>query len=693
MADHAMPRKLWEHKNIQSTEMHKLMQGINATQGTKLETFTELYEYSIRNRSAFYAQLFDWANIIHEGVYSAVVDEAAPIDSVPRWFSGVRLNWAENILYSRGASDAKDHNAVCGKENDKIAITAIREGNTEKRNVSWSELRHDASHLATALSARGVQEGDRVVAIGANSYRTLLVFLATTWLGAIFTSASTDMGFVFFDDAAVYNSRTWDLREKMTGTIDGLKLCSNFSRLIAIPRFDRPLDVSSIAKAETWSSFLGSSAAANEPKAPPFARIPFHAPFLICYSSGTTGIPKAIVHTVGGVILNVTKEERLHHRTSADTTALQFTTTSWIMYVLQVAGLLMGARLVLYDGSPMLPDWKVLVEILGEQRVTKFGTSPRWLSELAMSHINPRDIVKLENLQVVTSTGMPLADHLFEWVYDVAFPRHVQLINMSGGTDIAGCFGTGNPLSPVFVGGTQGPSLGVPIAIYDASSSGSVGSPVTLGTPGELVATAAFVNMPCFFWGDSAGSSPAAAAPPGSRYHSSYFARFDHVWTHGDYCIIHPKTRNIHFMGRADGVLNPSGVRFGSSEIYAVIDAHFSDRVTDSLCVGQRRRTDLDESVMLFVLMRNGQPLDRNLVRDIKATIAEELSKRHVPKYIFEMPELPITVNQKKVELPVKQIVSGQPVQLSGTLLNPRSLDYFHQFVQVEDLTGSSSKL
>ncbi|KAJ5810316.1 acetoacetate-CoA ligase [Penicillium pulvis] len=718
MVEHAMPRKLWEHKNIQSTEMYKFMQMINATQGTKLETFTGLYEYSIHNRSAFYAQLFEWANIIHEGCYSIVVDEAAPIDSVPRWFSGVRLNWAENILYSRGASDAKDHNGICGKEDDKIAITAIREGNTEKRNVSWSELRHDTSRLASALAGRGVQEGDRVVAIGANSYSTLLVFLATTWLGAIFTSASTDMGvsgilqravqinpkasfllccpfatFVFFDDAAVYNGRTWDLREKMTGTINGLKRCSNFSKLIAIPRFDQPLDVSSIAKSETWSSFLGSSAAANGPKAPPFARIPFHAPFLICYSSGTTGIPKAIVHTVGGVILNVTKEERLHHRTSADTIALQFTTTSWIMYVLQVAGLLMGARLVLYDGSPMLPDWKVLVEILGEQHVTKFGTSPRWLSELAMSHVNPRDIVKLDSLQVVTSTGMPLADHLFEWVYDVAFPPHVQLINMSGGTDIAGCFGTGNPLSPVFVGGTQGPSLGVPIAIYDASSSGSVGSPVALGKPGELVATAAFVNMPCFFWGDSAGSSPAPAAPPGSRYHSSYFARFDHVWTHGDFCIIHPKTRSIHFMGRADGVLNPSGVRFGSSEIYAVVDAHFSDRITDSLCVGQRRSIDLDESVMLFVLMRNGQTLDKNLVRDIKAAIAKELSKRHVPKYIFEMPELPITVNHKKVELPVKQIVSGQPVQLSGTLLNPRSLEYFHQFVQVEELGSRPSKL
>ncbi|KAF7166313.1 hypothetical protein CNMCM6106_002171 [Aspergillus hiratsukae] len=683
MVDHAndaMPRKLWEHENIQSTEMYKFMQAVNARHGTQLETFTEFYEYSTRNRSAFYGQLFDWANIIHEGFYSSVVDEAAPIDSVPRWFSGVRLNWAENILYSRGASDAQDHDGVSSKENDKIAITAIREGNTEKRNVSWSELCRDASRLATALAARGVHEGDRIVAIGANSYSTLLVFLATTWLGAVFTSSSTDMGLGGILQRAVQiNPKASSLNPKASPPL-----------LIAIPRFDQPLDVSGIAGVETWSSIVGSSAGAHGPKAPPpFARIPFHAPFLICYSSGTTGIPKAIVHTVGGVILNVIKEERLHHRTSADTVALQFTTTSWIMYVLQVAGLLMGARLVLYDGSPMWPDLKVLVEILGEQRVTKFGTSPRWLSELATNLVAPRDIVNLDSLQVVTSTGMPLADHLFEWVYDVGFPPRVQLTNMSGGRMLR----DRQPAQPVFVRGTQGPSLGVPIAIYDASSSSGVGTPVPLGTAGELVAAAAFVNMPCFFWGDSADFSPAIAAPPGSRYHSSYFARFDHVWTHGDFFIVHPKTRNIHFMGRADGVLNPSGVRFGSSEIYAVIDAHFSDRVADSLCVGQRRPTDLDESVMLFVLMRNGQTLDRNLVNDIKAAIAKELSKRHVPKYIFEMPELPITVNQKKVELPVKQIVSGQPVRSSGTLLNPRSLDYFHQFAQVEKLGSRSSKL
>jgi acetoacetyl-CoA synthetase len=261
-------------------------------------------------------------------------------------------------------------------------------------------------------------------------------------------------------------------------------------------------------------------------------------------------------------------------------------------------------------------------------------------------------------------------------------------------------------MSPVYVGGTQGASLGVPISIYDSAGE-DVGSPVPLGTPGELVATAAFPNMPCFFWGDS--SSPAPALP-GSRYHSSYFARFMHTWTHGDLCMIHPQTRNIHFMGRADGVLNPSGVRFGSSEIYSVIDATFSEKVDDSLCVAQRRPNDADEAVVLFLVMRDGHRLTRQLIAEIKAAIGQALSKRHIPRYIFEAPEIPvrllsfhlpcapltsnqITATHKKVELPVKQIISGLKIKASKALANPSSLDYFYQFVQVEKMARGLEKL
>lgn len=264
------------------------------------------------------------------------------------------------------------------------------------------------------------------------------------------------------------------------------------------------------------------------------------------------------------------------------------------------------------------------------------------------------------------------------------------------------------------MGGTQGPSLGVPIAIYEAQLPDGPGEAVPNGTPGELVATAAFPNIPCFLWGDSAPpklspSSPNfASAAPGSKYHSAYFARFDNVWAHGDFCSIHPKTGNISFLGRADGVLNPSGVRFGSAEIYAVIERNFSNKVVDSLCVGQRRPTDNDESVMLFLMMREGEKFDRQLVGEVKDNIQKELTKRHVPKYIFQTPEIPVspavpclrtaltkqtTVNLKKVELPVKQIVSGRTIKPSGTLLNPQSLDFYYQFAKIEELLAGKEKL
>jgi len=309
---------------------------------------------------------------------------------------------------------------------------------------------------------------------------------------------------------------------------------------------------------------------------------------------------------------------------------------------------------------------------------------PRWMSELQKNNIVPKNITDLSSLTTVTSTGMVLSDQLFEWFYDVGFPKHVHLANISGGTDLAGCFGQHNPLTPVYVGGTQGPSLGTPVAIYDSLIEGGKGIPgavVPHGTPGELVAPAAFPNMPVYFWNDN--------DPPGSRYFSAYFEKYDNVWTHGDFVMIHPITKNLVFLGRADGVLNPSGVRFGSAEIYGVLENGFP-MLADTICVGQRRPQDPDESVMLFVMMKPGEKFGIKLVNDIKAKIRKELSPRHVPKYIFETPEIPTTVNLKKVELPVKQIVSGNIIKPSGTLLNPQSLDYYYQFAKVEELVSKS---
>ncbi|RFU35237.1 hypothetical protein B7463_g1110, partial [Scytalidium lignicola] len=485
------------------------------------------------------------------------------------------------------------------------------------------------------------------------------------------------------DDLAIYNGKKIDLADKMSQIITGMSPISEFQGLISMPRFrNHPRDISTIPRTQTLASFL--SKAAGQP-APDFETTAFSDPFLIAYSSGTTGIPKCIVHCIGGILLNSAKEGSLHREISPSSTTLQYTTTGWIMYLASVVALRLGAHVILYDGSPFQPTPRRFVELIGELGVTHLGVSPRWMQELVSNKIAPREVTDLSKLRGVTSTGMVLPDHLFEWFYDVAFPKDVHLSNISGGTDLAGCFGLENPLTPVYIGGTQGPALGIPVDVYDSlveGGRGVKGDPVDHGTPGELVATAAFPNMPVFFWNDKGGE----------RYFGAYFEKYDNVWTHGDFVMFHPTTKNLLFLGRADGVLNPSGVRFGSAEIYCVLENGFPQLV-DSICVGQRRPEDVDETVMLFCLMKPGEKLTTKLVNDIKAAIRKELSPRHVPKYIFETPAIPTTVNLKKVELPVKQIVSGKIIKPSGTLLNPESLDYYYQFAKVEELVESKSKL
>lgn len=386
----------------------------------------------------------------------------------------------------------------------------------------------------------------------------------------------------------------------------------------------------------------------------------------------------------GGLILNGHKEATLHRDLDHTSTQLQYTTTGWIMYSASVQAMLPGARMITYDGSPFLPSLQTFITLLGKLRVTHLGTSPKYLQTLQSNNIIPKNVTDLGALQVVTTTGMVLSTALFKWFYEVGFPPSVQLDNISGGTDLAGAFGTGNPILPVYAGGCQCVSLGIPMAVYDSTIEASLdGKPVPgkempLGEPGDLVGTQAFPTMPLYFYGD----------PDGTKYFNSYFARFEGVWTHGDFIQIHPVTKQVLFLGRADGVLNPSGVRFGSSEIYSVIEKHFAAEVADSICVGQRRPQDTDERVLLFLLMKEGQKFNAALIRRVKDAIAKELSRRHVPKFVFETPAIPTTVNLKKVELPVKQIVCGKKIKPSGTLGNPESLDFYYQYAEDKNLVA-----
>ncbi|EAL85245.1 hypothetical protein KXW98_005261 [Aspergillus fumigatus] len=694
-----LPRKLWEHPNPQSTQMWAFKTELEKERGLQLPDYHSLYRWSTDNRASFWDFCWRYFPIISEGTYRTVVDESARIDSVPTWFEGVRLNFAENMLFSAERSSSGHIQITTkGKEDNKIALTEIREGGAEApRHITWAELRRKTGRMVQALKAAGVVKGDRVAAVASNSVDTLVVLLATTALGAWFSSTSTDTGvkgildrllqlkpkYVFVDDFAIYNGKRIDLRPKIQDIADGLREVSEFEGIIALPRFPgQPVDVTHVPKTQPVEAFLA--------RAPlhklEFVRVGFRDPFLVVYSSGTTGKPKPIVHGVGGVILNTYKEGRLHRDHGPDSTVLQYTTTGWIMYLSAISGLMFGGKAILYDGSPFLPDAKFLIELLSKYKVTHFGTSPRYLHELRKNNIRPKDIADLRALRIVTSTGMVLSESLFEWFYDEGFPSQTQLANISGGTDLAACFGLENPLTPLYVGGCQGPALGIPIAVFDQADEGATavkGTAVPDGVPGELVATAAFPTMPVKFLGDDGPQ----------KYFDSYFARFDNVWTHGDFICVHPITKQILFLGRSDGVLNPSGVRFGSAEIYNVIDTQFSTEIADSICVGQRRPTDVDESVILFLLMRPGYQFTPQLVTRVKEAIRKALSARHVPKYVFQTPEIPTTVNLKKVELPVKQIVSGKKIKPSGTLLNPQSLDYYYQFAEVEKLVNPRSKL
>ncbi|KAF9771387.1 hypothetical protein IL306_010979 [Fusarium sp. DS 682] len=630
----AAPRKLWEHPSPATTNMGQFKTALECHSG---KSFADLHQYSVTERSDFWAFLWEYSGLIHEGTYTRVVDESARMDSIPAWFEGIRLNFAENLLLPlRGLS---------GKQDDEVAVTEFNESGPQSRTpLTWGRLRQRVGRLAQAMKANGVVRGDRIASCSCNNIDTMVVFLATSAVGAIFSSNSTDMGvsgilerlqqikprWVFMDDTALYNGKRIDLREKLRSVVDGLQTIPEFRGIISQARLKaEPKDVSGIPMVQPFGVFVSRTDRDDLT----FERVDFRDPFLIVYSSGTTGAPKCIVHSVGGVLINAYKEVVLHQEFGPQSISLQYTTTSWIVYLAVVQSLLSGAHVLLYDGNPFLPHRAALVELAAKERVTHFGTSPRYLEELRQAGIRPREVNNLEALQVVSSTGMIFPEALFDWFYDYGFPAHARVNNQSGGTDIAGCFGLGNTLTPVYSSGCPGLALGIPVEVYDSEVQGNSakGRPVEHGTPGELVATKAFPNMPVMFWGDGGQA----------KYHDAYFARFDDVWTHGDFVMIHPETRHLLFLGRSDGILNPSGVRFGSAEIYTVIESDFANEVEDSICVGQRRPTDNDERVFLFLKLQPGATFTDGLVTMIKNAIRKALSARHVPHAIFPTPQIP----------------------------------------------------
>ncbi|KAF8258376.1 acetoacetate-CoA ligase [Lactarius quietus] len=672
----ASSRLLSKPVTIQDTKVEVLRRLINRKHGLHLKDYSELHEYSVTDYM-FWLDLWQFLGIVSSVPPTKVLEEGY-IKEVPRWFPGARLNYAENLLW---------------RTDDGIALTEFNETG-HVASYSYRELREQVRKLAVALKLHGLRPGDRVAAIIANRTSSIAIALATASLGGIFTSTATDMGvkgildryqqvlpkFIFSETEAIYAGKTFDLIPKVSEVVQDLS-SKGLSHVILLPGIKSGQEVSqAVVNTIPLSKTLSTFVASDDGRPLSFEQLPFDHPLYILYSSGTTGPPKCIVHSGGGVLIQTKKELVAHVGLEMDDTYFQYTTTAWMMWPYMLGGLACGARMILYEGSPFYPDVRSYLKFIDEQNVNLLGTSPRFLSEVQGRGILPRrDIGKFEALRRITATGAVLSVPLYGWAKS-AFSDRTVICAGSGGTDICGAFTSSVPSLPVYAGEMQGKSLGMAVGIFDEA-----GKDISeTGIAGELVCTRPHPTIPVQFWGDDAR---------GSKFLNAYYDTYSGIWRHGDFIAMNPRTKGYIILGRSDGVLNPSGVRFGSGEIYGVLERPvFSTRIDDAICVGQRRPQDKDERVLLFIKMRAGHKFDTPFEEAIRAAIKESLSSRHVPAYIFEVKEIPYTVNGKKIEIAVKKIVSGIRVVPSATVANPESLESYYVYHDIEKVAQASKK-
>ncbi|HJS36744.1 MAG TPA: acetoacetate--CoA ligase [Burkholderiales bacterium] len=604
--------------------------------------YAELHRWSVERSEDFWSLLWKFAEVRGEpGERRLVHGERMP---GAHWFPDARLNFAENLL-----RDPDDAPAMVFWGEDQV-----------KRRVSRRELHELVSRLQQALRAEGVGKGDRVAGYLPNLPEAVAATLATASLGAIWSSCSPDFGVqgvldrfgqiepkvLFCADRYLYSGKEFDLREKNAQVLAGLP---------------------SVRKAVTLRYADGSFGEFTAPFAPgeiACERVAFNDPLYILYSSGTTGVPKCIVHGTGGTLLQHLKEHQLHSDVRRGDRLFYFTTLGWMMWNWLVSGLASGATLLLYDGSPFVGRGRILFDYADAEGMTHFGTSAKYIDALAKLDLKPKDTHRLEKLRAVLSTGSPLVAESFDYVYR-NIKDDVCLSSISGGTDIVSCFVLGNPVLPVWRGEIQSKGLGLAVEVFDDR-----GRPV-IGEKGELVCTRPFPAMPVGFWND----------PDGSKYRAAYFEKYPNVWRHGDWCEV-SKHGGIVIYGRSDAVLNPGGVRIGTAEIYRQVES--LDEVVESLVIGQD--WDGDVRVVLFVKLREGLALDDALVARIKKRIRDNTTPRHVPAKVLQVGDIPRTKSGKIVELAVRNVVHGQPVKNVEALANPEALEHFRGRRELADL-------
>jgi acetoacetyl-CoA synthetase len=627
--------------------MHRFIREAERVAGRTLTGYESLWQWSIDEREKFWALVWSFCGVAGDRGDRVLIDG----DRMPgaRWFPDARLNLAENLL----RDDVDDSSeAVVFWGEDKV-----------RRRVTRGELRHQVAMAAAALRALGIGPGDRVAAFMPNMPETLVAMLAAVSLGAIFTSTSPDFGIqgvldrfgqtrptvLFAVDGYWYNGKRIDCLAKLSGIAAQLP---DLKRVVLVPYLDPAPALAGIPHVQLLDDFLAPHAGVREIQ---FARLPFDHPVYVLYSSGTTGVPKGIVHGAGGTLLQHLKEQQLHCDVRRGDRYFYFTTCGWTMWNILVSALASGATLLMYDGSPFVRDGRILFELAQAERMTHFGTSAKFIDAVAKTGLQPARELDLESVRVILSTGSPLVPESYDFVYR-SIRSDAQLSSMSGGTDICSAFVIGSPTLPVWRGEIQCRGLGMAVDVFDDS-----GRPVR-EQKGELVCTRAFPSMPVGFWNDA----------DGSRYHAAYFERFPGVWCHGDFSEI---TRNggIVIYGRSDAVLNPGGVRIGTAEIYRQVEK-LTD-VVESIAVGQEWNDDV--RVVLFVRLRDGVTLDDRLRTSIRDIIRANATPRHVPAKIVLVSDIPRTKSGKIVELAVREVIHGRPVRNVEALANPEALDQF----------------
>ncbi len=629
---------------VNASQMEAFRNQVNSRFNIDLKNYFDLYEWSISNISDFWKAVWSFMAIEFSADYKQVLDDDSKMPGA-QWFNGVKMNFAENLLRIRS---------------EKPAIHFKGEGQ-EVRTLSYYELFDEVEKLASALRKIGIQQGDRIAGFMPNMPETIIAMLAAASIGAIWSSSSPDFGIkgvldrftqiepkvLFAANGYYYNGKKFDSLEKLNSILNQLP---SVGHVVVTPYTKSNPDISSLKNGILWDNFVDS-----KPSPLQFEQLPFQHPLYIMYSSGTTGLPKSIVHGAGGTLIQHLKELRLHGNIYQNDTIFYFTTCGWMMWNWLVSNLAIGAAIVLYDGSPFEPNANAMWDMVDELGITHFGTSAKYIDACKQKELSPIKTHSLESMRTIFSTGSPLVEESFDYVYN-HIKKQVQLASISGGTDIISCFAGGNPTLPVYRGELQSISLGMDVAAYNPEGNS------IKNEKGELVCRKAFPSMPIHFWND----------PNGEKYHEAYFDVLPGIWYHGDYIEINDHG-GVQIFGRSDATLNPGGVRIGTAEIYRVVDTF--DEVEDSLVVGQKWEDD--ERVILFVKLNKKCSFTENLTKQIKQSIRNNCSPRHIPAIVLETKDIPYTINGKKVEIAVKKIIHGDTVTNKDALANPESLDLY----------------